>query len=85
MEETNLRQLRTWIILNFEVRWGREPRILFLSGDVVIPWSSVMRRGFEHGFHGLHGFFIGGVKTGGFGPIVRMHKIIREIRVIRVQ
>ena len=69
MEETNLRQLRTWIILNFEVRWGREPRILFLSGDVDIPWSSVMRRGFEHGFHGLHGFFIGGVKTGGFGPL----------------
>ena len=27
----------------------------------------------------------GGVKTGGFGPIVRKHKIIREIRVIRVQ
>ena len=30
-------------------------------------------------------FFIGGVKTGDFGPIVRKHKIIREIRVIRVQ
>ena len=72
-----------------------------------------MRRGFEHGFHGLHGYFLGtwiflgvpwcvgilntdctdytdvfywrGVKTGGFGPIVRKHKIIREIRVIRVQ
>ena len=28
---------------------------------------------------------LGGVKTGGFGPIVRKHKIIREIRVIRVQ
>ena len=25
------------------------------------------------------------VKTGGFGPIVRKHKTIRDIRVIRVQ
>lgn len=38
---------------------GREPRILFLSGDVDIPWSSVMRRVLEHGFHGLHGCFLG--------------------------
>ena len=47
--------------MNFEVRWGggREPRILFLSGDVDIPWSSVMRRVFEHGLHGLHGLFLG--------------------------
>ena len=49
-----------------------------------VPWCVW---GSEHGFHGLHGCFLlgGGVKTGGFGPIVRKHKIIREIRVIRVQ
>ena len=45
----------------------------------------VMRRVLEHGLHGLHGLFLWGLKTGGFGPIVRKHKIIREIRVIRVQ
>ena len=57
-----------------------------LSENVDIPCTSVMRRGSEHGLHGLHGLLLlGGVKTGGFGPIVRMHKIIREIRVIRVQ
>ena len=61
MEETNLRQLRTWIILNFEVRWGREPRILFLSGDVDIPWSSVMRRGvLNTDFTDYTDVFIGG-------------------------
>ena len=57
---------------------------LFIGEHGILCYC-VMRRGFEHGFHGLHGFFIGGVKTGGFGPIVRKHKIIREIRVIRVQ
>ena len=30
------------------------------SENVDIPWSSVMRRGSEHGLHGLHGYFIGG-------------------------
>ena len=50
-----------------------------LSENVDIPCTSVMRRDFEHGLHGLHGcFYWGGVKTGGFGPIVRKHKIIRE-------
>ena len=29
-------------------------------GDVDIPWSSVMRKGSEHGLHGLHGFFLWG-------------------------
>ena len=27
-------------------------------GDVDIPWSSVVRRGSEHGLHGLHGCFL---------------------------
>ena len=27
-------------------------------GDVDIPWSSVMRKGSEHGLHGLHGCFL---------------------------
>ena len=34
-----------------------------LSENVDIPWSSVMRRGSEHGLHGLHGlhgFFLWG-------------------------
>ena len=29
-------------------------------GDVDIPWIPVMRRGPEHGLHGLHGFFLWG-------------------------
>ena len=39
----------------------------------------------ESSRNGVLGQAGGGVKTGGFGPIVRKHKIIREIRVIRVQ
>ena len=31
------------------------------------------------------GILLEDVKTGGFGPIVRKHKTIRDIRVIRVQ
>ena len=31
-----------------------------LSGDVDIPWSSVVRKGSEHGLHGLHGCFLWG-------------------------
>ena len=45
-----------------------------------------MRRGvLNTDFTDYTDVFIGGVKTGGFGPIVRKHRTIRVIRVIRVQ
>ena len=56
-----------------------------LSENVDIPCTSVMRRGSEHGLHGLHGFLFGERLEWIFSPIVRKHKIIREIREIRVQ
>ena len=31
-------------------------------GDVDIPLCSVVRRGSEHGLHGLHGFFSGDLR-----------------------
>ena len=31
-----------------------------LSENVDIPWSYVVRKGSEHGLHGLHGCFLWG-------------------------
>ena len=41
----------------------------FFLEDVDIPWSSVVRKGSEHGLHELHGLLFGDAKSGSLVPL----------------